>query len=266
MDNRPIGVFDSGVGGLTVLKELIGLLPFEDYVYFGDTARVPYGTKSKKTITSFACEIVEYLLKKNVKMIVAACNTVSSNSMAFLRKKYQIPIIGVIRPGVDLAFSVTVNKRIGVIGTQSTVNSHKYKTLLLKKHSKLTITELACPLFVPLVEEGLFNGRVVQQAIAHYLPGLKKKKIDTLILGCTHYPLLAGPLQKFFGRGVTLVNSGNAVSLKVRNLLKKQDIHSSRRRKGKIYFFISDPSAGFLKKACPALGLRGLKSRIVSFD
>lgn len=266
MDNRPIGVFDSGVGGLTVLKELKELLPFEDYIYFGDTARLPYGTKSKKTITTFASQIVEFLLNKNVKLIVAACNTVSSNSINFLRKKYKIPIIGVIEPGVELALSLTKKKRIGIIGTRRTISSHKYKTLLLKKDSKLKISELACPLFVPLVEEGLTNNKIADMAIASYLSVLKKQKIDTLILGCTHYPLLLKPLRKFFGPQTRLVNSGYAVSIKVKKVLSSQNLVTGKKRQGKISFFISDLSDGFLNVAKSALGLYSLIPKVVTLD
>lgn len=264
MDNRPIGVFDSGVGGLTVLKQLKDLLPNEDYIYFGDTARVPYGSKSKKTITAFAGQIVEFLLKKNVKLIVAACNTVSSNSLGSLQKKYKVPIIGVIEPGVELAFSLTRKKRIGVIGTRGTINSHKYKTLLLKKDNKLRIFEQACPLFVPIVEEGLFNSKIAELAIINYLSGLKKEKIDTLVLGCTHYPLLSRSLQEFFGSRIKLVNSGLAVSLKVKATLRINDISTGKNRKGSIYFYVSDPSTAFLNVAGSSLGLNDLKPKVIT--
>ena len=266
MDNRPIGVFDSGVGGLTVLKELKDILPFENHIYFGDTARVPYGTKSKKTITFFASQIVEFLLKKDVKLIVAACNTVSSNSLGFLRKKYKIPIIGVIQPGVEVAYSFSKNKRIGIIGTQSTINSHKYKTLLLKKDKRLKISEKACPLFVPLVEEGLINNKITDTTVAFYLSEIKKKNIDTLVLGCTHYPLLSKPLQKFFGPKIRLVNSGYAVSLKVKKILEDRGLSSEKRERGEISFFVSDLSNDFLNVAKPALGLNNLNPEVISLD
>lgn len=266
MNNRPIGVFDSGIGGLTVLKQLKVLLPFEDYIYFGDTARVPYGIKTKKTITKFACQIVEFLLKKNVKLIIAACNTVSSNSLNYLRKKYKIPIIGVIEPGVELALSITQKKRLGIIGTQSTINSHKYKTLLLKKDKTLKIFEQACPLFVPLVEEGQTNNKIADLAIMNYLSELKRKNIDTLVLGCTHYPLLSNSIQKFFTSRTKLVNSGYAVSLKVKKILETQGLSTSKHKKGKISFYLSDPSVNFLKVAIPSLNLESLKPKIVVLD
>jgi len=266
MDNRPIGVFDSGVGGVTVLKELKKMLPFEDFIYFGDTARVPYGTKSMRTITAFAVQIVEFLLKKNVKLIVAACNTVSSNSLSFLKKKYHLPIIGVIEPGVDLAYSLSQNKKIGIIGTQSTIASHKYKNLLLKKDRSLNIIEKACPLFVPLVEEGLINNKITDEAIAYYLTSLKKKNIDILILGCTHYPLLRRPLEKFFRSKVQLINSGYAVSLNVKKILESRQLLAKRNRKGKVRFYISDLTTDFLNVARPALGLYLLNPKVISLD
>ena len=266
MDNRPIGVFDSGVGGLTVLKELKKLLPNEDYIYFGDTARVPYGTKSKKTITTFACQIVEFLLKKKVKLIVTACNTVSSNSMSVLKKKYSVPIIGVIEPGVELALKWARNKNIGIIGTQSTINSHKYRDLLLNKNKKLTIIEQACPLFVPVVEEGLMNHKIADMAIQYYLSGIKKSNIDTLILGCTHYPLLIKSFKNFFKKEIKLINSGYAVSLKVKNILKMKNLFTAKKKNGKINFYFSDPSERFLKIAQPALGLGSLKPEIICLE
>jgi glutamate racemase len=266
MNKKPIGVFDSGVGGLTVLKELKALLPEEEFIYFGDTARVPYGTKSKKTVTHFASQIMDFLITKNVKMVVAACNTVSSNSIYQLRRNYDIPVVGVIEPGVELALRLTKNGHIGIIGTQGTINSHKYKDLLLKKDKSLKIVEKFCPLFVPLVEEGLSQHQLSQMAIDHYLRDFKKRKIDTLVLGCTHYPLLMDSLQKYFGKSVNLVNSGYAVSLKVKEILKSKKILSSSNHKKKISFYLSDLSDGFLNVAKSALKLNELTPKVVSLD
>lgn len=266
MDNRPIGVFDSGVGGLTVLRELRKLLPHENLIYFGDTARVPYGTKSKRTITTFASQIVEFLLKKNVKLIVAACNTVSSNSMMHLKKKYPIPITGVLEPGVDLAGKMTQNNRIGIIGTQSTINSNKYKTLLLKKNKQLKVYQKACPLFVPLVEEGLTNNTIVDLTIKNYLNDIKAKDIDTLILGCTHYPLLIKPLQNYFRTRTKLINSGYAVSIKVDDLLKKNNLANRDTNKGKLSLFFSDLNDVVLTVTKLTLKLDGIKPKVITLD
>ncbi|MBU1077969.1 MAG: glutamate racemase [Spirochaetes bacterium] len=266
MDNRPIGVFDSGVGGLTVLREIRKLLPDENLIYFGDTARVPYGTKSKRTITAFAGQIVEFLLKKNVKLIVAACNTVSSNSLSYLKQHYPIPIIGVIEPGVELALKLTKNRHIGVIGTQSTINSKRYKILLLKSDKKLKISEKACPLFVPIAEEGLAGSAIAEMAIKNYLTKIKAKKIDTLILGCTHYPLLEKPLEKFFSKKVHLVNSGYAVSIIVKQLLSNKGLLNKRSRAGKISLFVSDLNETVLNVVKHTLELKQIRPKIISLD
>ncbi len=266
MDNRPIGVFDSGVGGLTVLRELYKLLPNENLIYFGDTARVPYGTKSKKTITAFAGQVVEFLLKKNVKLIVAACNTVSSNSLGYLKRKYNVPIIGVIKPGVELAVKLDKNLRIGVIGTQSTIKSNKYQSLLLKKNRKFKIFAKACPLFVPIAEEGTLNHKIDDLAIENYLSNMKSKKIDTLILGCTHYPLLFKSIKKFFNSGTHLINSGYAVSLNVEKLLHENDMLCSRKQEGKMSLFVSDLNDGVLNVARQALNLDKIKPKVVSLE
>ncbi len=266
MNNKPIGVFDSGVGGLTVLRELKKLLPYENLIYFGDTARVPYGTKSKKIITIFSSQIVEFLLKKNVKLIVAACNTVSSNSLSFLRHIYNIPIIGVIEPGVELALKLTQNKRIGIIGTQGTIKSNKYSSLLIKKDKKLKIFNKACPLFVSLVEEGVNNHKIVDLAIKNYLSSMHKNKIDTLILGCTHYPLLLKPLKKFFGNKTHLVNSGYAVSLMVEELLKKNRIFNKNKKPGKMSLFVSDLNDGVMTVIKHTLKPCSVKPKVISLD
>ncbi len=238
MDNRPIGVFDSGIGGLTVLKELRKNLPYEDFIYFGDTARVPYGPKSKKTVTKYAIQIIDFLLQKNVKLIVVACNTVSSNSLQNLKRYYKIPIVGVIEPGVNLALSCTKNKKIGIIGTKATISSQAY-TNLIKKNKKIKVFDKACPLFVPLVEEGWFNNKI-SLLIAHkYLDELKKKKIDTLILGCTHYPMLIPVIKKVM-KNITLINSGEAVAMEVKNIINSNKLEAKRNRRGKILYFFTD--------------------------
>ncbi len=251
MNNQPIGIFDSGIGGLTVLKELRKLLPNEDVIYFGDTARVPYGTKSKKTITKYAFQIADFLLRQNVKLIVVACNTVSSNSLNALKRAYKIPIIGVIEPGVELALSVSKNKRIGVIGTSATINSHKYKLLLNKKSPDVKVFEKACPLFVPLIESGFINSKITDLTVEYYLKDLKNKNIDTLILGCTHYPLLTSAIKKFMGN-INIINSGYAVALKVKNKLASRKIKSLHKKKGKLRLFLSDYS-DYIKEIAPLI-------------
>ncbi|MBI2495672.1 MAG: glutamate racemase, partial [Candidatus Omnitrophica bacterium] len=204
---QPIGVFDSGIGGLTVVKALIEELPVESIVYFGDTARVPYGTKSKHTIVKFSLENVEFLLRFGVKCIVIACNTSSSWALPTLRKYFKVPIIGVIRPGALAAVRETRNKRIGVIGTNATIQSRAYETAIQRIDPAVKVFSGSCPLFVPLVEEGWLNGAISRQVARRYLEPLARQRIDTLILGCTHYPLLASTIQQVLGSGVSLVDS-----------------------------------------------------------
>lgn len=266
MDNRPIGVFDSGAGGLTVLKELKKKLPHENFLYVGDTARVPYGVKSRPTITRFAVQIMDFLMRKNVKLIVVACNTVSSNSLPHLKSRYLLPVIGVIEPGVVLALRQTGNRRIGIIGTQGTVRSHAYRRLILKNDPTVRIWEKACPLFVPLVEELSLKSPVTDLVIREYLSDMRKNRIDTLVLGCTHYPLLEPSLKRFFKGRVKLISSGYSVALVVLDIMKKKGLFSSRRKKGRIVLYASDLNENFRKLTHSVLKDRSVKLRLISFD
>ena len=187
----PIGVFDSGIGGLTVVKEIINNLPDENIVYFGDTARVPYGNKSKNTVLRYSRQIVNFLKTKGVKAIVVACNTASALALDDLEKEIDIPIIGVVKPGAYAAVNTTKNNRVGVIATQSTVQSRLYQEIIAKQAPQINVFAKACPLFVPLVEEGWTNDTITLEVAKRYLRELQDKDIDTLILGCTHYPLLS---------------------------------------------------------------------------
>jgi len=191
-----IGVFDSGLGGLTVVKEMMRQLPGEDIIYYGDTARVPYGTKSKESIVKFSKENTEILLKHKVKMIVVACNSSSSYALATLRRKYSVPIIGVIEPGSKKAVSVTKSNRVGVIATSATIHSGQYAATINRYDAKIKVFNQACPLFVPMIEEGWLKKQVTVDIAKEYLTKLKKLHIDTLILGCTHYPLLKPVIKK----------------------------------------------------------------------
>ncbi|MBF0522537.1 MAG: glutamate racemase [Candidatus Omnitrophica bacterium] len=237
--NAPIGVFDSGFGGLTVVKELMRQLPGEDLVYFGDTARVPYGTKSKESIIRFSVENTEVLLKQNVKMVVVACNSSASYALEVLKNKYDIPIIGVIDPGAKKATQVSRNKRIGVIATSATVNSYSYDKAIKYFDSSVKIFSQACPLFVPLVEEGWAHKRIAVDLAEEYLKGMKKSGVDALILGCTHYPLLKNVLKKVMGKKVYLVDSAKEVAGEVKNVLLKEGL-SAKQGQGKYRFLISD--------------------------
>ena len=206
MNDRPIGIFDSGVGGLTVVKEIFKALPNEKIIYLGDTARVPYGTKSEQTIKRFSIENARFLKKFHVKLIVVACNTASSIALPVLRKRFRIPIVGVIRPGARKAEAVTRNGRIGVIATPTTVRSNAYKKEIKRISGDKKVISRACPLFVPLAEEGWLNGKITLDIVKKYLGPLTRKKIDTLVLGCTHYPLLRSVISKVAGKDVRIVD------------------------------------------------------------
>lgn len=194
--DRPIGVFDSGMGGLTVLSELKRRLPGEDFVYLGDTARVPYGSRSSRTIQRYSLEVAEYLMRYQIKMLVIACNTATAHAEAILKEKFPIPVLGAIRPGVEALLSRTMNRRVGVIGTRSTIKSDQYGILIRKMSEDTEVFSKACPLFVPLVEEGWTDKRVTSQVIHEYLSEIVREEVDTVVLGCTHYPLLKDAIQK----------------------------------------------------------------------
>jgi len=237
---QPIGVFDSGIGGLTVVKALMHELPSESIIYFGDTARVPYGTKSKSTIVKFSLENVEFLLRFGVKCIVIACNTSSSWALPTLRKYFKVPIIGVIRPGALAAVRHTRNRRIGVIGTKATVHSRAYEQAIHRLDPAIKVFSQYCPLFVPLVEEGWLNGSVCREVAGRYLEPLKRQRIDTLILGCTHYPLLASMLQRTLGSSVTLIDSAHQTAAEVRGVLLGADAFRESAVRPRHRFFVTD--------------------------
>ena len=253
---KPIGVFDSGIGGLTVVKELIKLLPYENLVYFGDTARVPYGVKSRETIIKFSLENTLFLLQHNVKMIVVACNTSSSLALPFIRQHFKIPIIGVILPGAKEAVYATKNGRIGVIGTRATINSGAYEQEIKRLDSGVKVFSAACPMFVPIVEENWVNDDVALRVAEKYLMPLKAKKIDTLILGCTHYPLLKPKIQAIVGKGVRLIDSAQQVASEVRQVLIQEGLLNKQTVKATRDYFVSDEVAIFANVASRFLGSR----------
>ncbi len=258
MDKRPIGVFDSGVGGLTVVRELLKNLPNERIVYFGDTAHVPYGTKSKEAIVRFSLENVRFLLKKKVKLIIVACNTSSSLALSVLRKKFPIPIIGVIDPAVKQALRVTKSGRIGVIGTRATIESKVYERKIHRLNAKVKVYSKACSLFVPFVEEGCINNSAISEITDMYLRDFKARKVDTLILGCTHYPLLKQTIANFLDNNVVLIDSGSPVAIETKEMLLKLKLAAPlahKRSRGE--FFVSDEPARF-----KILGRRFLRNQI----
>lgn len=253
---KAIGVFDSGVGGLTVAKELIQELPAEDIVYFGDTARVPYGIKSRETVIRFSLENILFLLKQEVKLICIACNTVSSFALPVIRSHFRVPLTGVITPGVREAVYATKNKRIGVIGTRGTVNSRAYELEIRHLAPKVKIVTAACPLFVPFVEEGWLDGEVVRKVAHAYLQPLKLARVDTLILGCTHYPLLKPVIRAVMGEGVTLIDSAKQVAIEVKKILSSEGLLNNPRRRGQHKFYVSDNPQWFSELAERFLGER----------
>lgn len=248
-DPRPIGIFDSGVGGLTVVGQIQKILPEEDIIYFGDTARVPYGTKSKETVTRFSVENVEFLMEKNVKLIVVACNTASSLSLDFLKRCFKVPIVGVIEPGAKGAVATTRNKRVGVVGTNATIKSGSYEKAIKKLDPRISVYTQSCPLFVPLVEEGWLSGNISSDIAHTYLAFAKARRIDTLILGCTHYPLLREVIQRVVGKGVLLVDSAKEVAKEARIILDSSGMTNRPKRMPRHSFYVSDEPARFVKMA-----------------
>jgi glutamate racemase len=246
-DNRPIGVFDSGLGGLTVVGQMQSILPKETIVYFGDTARVPYGTKSKETVTKFSVENVEFLMKHDVKMIVVACNTVSSLSLDFLKRCFRVPIIGVIEPGAKGALSATRNNKVGVIGTAATISSGAYERTIRKLNTRISCFSQSCALFVPLVEEGWLDKGVTADVAQTYLVPLKKKGVDTLILGCTHYPILKRVIGKVMGPKVVLIDSAKEVAKCAREVLDANGLLNDSNAKPRHKFFVSDEPEKFAR-------------------
>lgn len=251
-----IGVFDSGLGGLSAVKEFSHVLPNEKIIYFGDTGRVPYGNRSRETIKKYAFQDAEFLLKNNVKMIVAACGTVSSVAGKELEEKLPVPYTCVVNPTAFAAAEKTKNGKIGIIGTAATINSHSYKLRLQKLNPDFEVFEQACPLFVPLVENGFIdrNDKITRLVIERYLTQLKQNGIDTLILGCTHYPLLRGAVSDFMGEGVTLVDSGYETAVYAAKVLKEQNLLNSDQTVKNTEFYVSDTPDGFESVAGLFLG------------
>ena len=250
MDNRPIGIFDSGLGGLTAVKEILSILPQEDIVYFGDTGRVPYGTRSKETIMKYAKQDMAFLQSKNVKMIIAACGTVSSVA-GHIGEALSLPFTGVLKPTALAACLDTHLKRIGIIGTTATIKSGSYQKAILEINPDIQVFAQDCPLFVPLVENGFTSpdSDIVLSVIKHYLQPFMDADIDTLILGCTHYPILYHAIEKVMGKGVFLVDSGKETAVHAADILEEQGLLTNRSRKGTCTFYVSDSTDGFTESA-----------------
>lgn len=243
-ENReaPIGVFDSGVGGLTVAREIMRNLPSERIVYFGDTARVPYGSKSRESIIRFSRQIIHFLQEEHVKAIVVACNTASAYALDEVQKDLDIPIIGVVKPGAKVAAQATRNKRIGVIGTKGTIGSNIYADYIHEIDPEITVVGKACPLFVPLVEEGWLKDPVTVEVAQRYLQELQEQDVDTLVMGCTHYPLLRSVLRELLGEQVTLVNPAYETAQSLKQLLKEMNLDNPgiKEEEFPYRFYVSD--------------------------
>lgn len=221
---KPIGIFDSGIGGLTVLKEILNVMPGEDAIYLGDTARVPYGTKSVETVTRYSFENAKFLLKFNIKLLVVACNTASAYCLLQLQQKLPIPVVGVIGPGARKAVEVTKTKRVGVIGTEGTIRSGAYFDAIKTIDPSVVVFPQPCPLFVPLAEEGWTSNRIAYLTAQSYLQKMKKHCVDALILGCTHYPLLKDVISEVMGENVALIDSGQETAAEVAGCLMNKNI------------------------------------------
>jgi len=253
--DQAIGVFDSGLGGISVISALVDLLPNEHLIYFGDTARVPYGSKSNETVIRFSHQISSFLLEKEVKMIVVACNTASSVALESLQAQLDIPVVGVIDPGAASAVRHSLNKQVGVIGTASTIRSGSYRSAIAGIDPDIQVVEQACPLLVPLVEEGWSHNGIVEEVLQEYLNIYHENKPDSLILGCTHYPYLKDPIQKVMGPNVKLVDSGEETARVVKTMLQDlQLLNLENGDPGKHMFYVSDFPQKFEETASRFLG------------
>lgn len=265
MNASPLGVFDSGLGGLTVVRALARELPHERLVYFGDTARLPYGNKSSGTVNRLSLEAMRFLQHFGIKVMVVACNTASALAMDALRREASVPVLGVVEAGAHRAARITRNGRVGVIGTRATVGSGCYVRELEKVRPGLSVTAVACPLFVPLVEEGWTDEPETRTVAARYLTPLRESGVDTLILGCTHYPLLAAVIQETMGPDVTLIDSGDAVAAEIRALLIERELEARGPSGEPHRYYVSDQADRFEAEGRRFLG-DGLIGRAVGVD
>ncbi len=261
MLEKSIGIFDSGIGGLTVLKEIIKVLPFEKTIYLGDTARVPYGIKSAETIKRYALEDANFLINQGIKLLVVACNTASSISTPFLREKLDIPIVEVIWPGAKKAVASSRLGKVGVIGTEATIRSRAYASQIKSINNDIEVISKPCPLFVPLVEETWEDGedelclrKLKTITVQRYLKELKEKGIDTLVLGCTHYPLLKETIDRFMGEKVNLIDSAEETAQEVLKVMEEMELCHHSNIKGSCKYFVTDAPARFVELGKRFLG------------
>lgn len=240
IQSKNLGVFDSGIGGLTVVNQIMQVLPRENIVYFGDTARVPYGAKSEKVIIDYSLQIANFLISKDIKMLVVACNTVTAVALDILKAKFDIPVIGVIEPGAKAATNNTKIKKIGVIGTITTIKSNAYSKEIKKINSSISVISKACPLFVPLVEEGWIDHQVTKIVATEYLMPLVDKGIDSIVLGCTHYPIIKKTIQSVIGSKIKIIDSAESTAIEIKSVLKEKKILNSLNQSPNHQFYVSD--------------------------
>ncbi len=264
-NDSPIGVFDSGLGGLTVFKALARRMPEESLVYFGDTARVPYGSKSPEAIARFSSEAARFLARRGIKLLVVACNTSSAWALPAIRRAVAVPVVGVIESGARAALAAT-RGRVGVIGTEATINSSAYPKALRALSPRTKTTSQACPLFVPLVEEGWWTGPVVTKVASRYLAPLRRARVDALILGCTHYPYLKPVLARAIGRRVKLIDSAEETARETAAVLERLGLRAPKGRRGRREFYASDAPERFRRLARRMLGPGVGKVKLHSFD
>lgn len=251
---QAIGIFDSGVGGLTVLRELMKVLPQEDTIYFGDTARVPYGTKSPDTVIRYAREIATFLTRRDIKLLVVACNTASAVALPALQEQLSIPVVGVIEPGATRAVEATRSGKIGVIGTSGTIRSSAYTRAIKRLNPEVEVLATPCPIFVPLAEEGWVDNDIAYRTAELYLHDLQEAGVDTLVLGCTHYPLLKKVIGTIMGPDVVLVDSAEETARTVAAILAEQDMLRPVTESGNHHYFVTDVPAGFIRVGNRFLG------------
>lgn len=261
----PIGVFDSGIGGLTVAREIMRQMPGETIIYFGDTARVPYGSKSQKTIITYSRQIVKFLQTKNVKAIVIACNTASALALEVVAREVSIPVIGVVKPGAKVASEATKNGNIGIIGTEGTINSGIYNTYIKELNPEVRVYGKACPLFVPLVEEGWLTDPVTVEVAKRYISSLLELNIDTLVLGCTHYPLIRNIIGSIVGEDVKLVNPAYETAIELKQVLMQAGIENTEPA-GEHKFYVSDGADKFKRFANTILPCEVVETEDVNIE
>ncbi|NLP34078.1 MAG: glutamate racemase [Clostridiales bacterium] len=264
--NAPIGVFDSGIGGLTVVKEIMNQIPQESIIYFGDTARLPYGSKSQETIVTYTRQIIRFLMGKGVKVIVVACNTASALALETVKTEINIPILGVVKPGAKVAADTTRNGKIGIIATEGTIYSGIYNNYINNINSQVQIFGKPCPLLVPLVEEGLIDDPITTEMVRRYTKDLLEIDIDTLVLGCTHYPLLRKTIQRVVGEQITLVNPAYETARKLKEVLMQNRLENNSTMKPNHQFFVSDGAEKFKHFANTILSCEVVETKDVNIE